>query len=56
MKPAPFEYLRPSSIAEALALLGEHCDAAILAGSEARAVLISVGVDADVLVGGHPDL
>ncbi|HEX4356152.1 MAG TPA: FAD binding domain-containing protein [Pseudonocardia sp.] len=42
MKPAPFEYLRAGSVAEALAALAEHEDAKVLAGGQSLLTLMNL--------------
>ena len=41
MKPAPFEYFRPASLREALALLAEHEDAKPLAGGQSLVPMLN---------------
>ena len=42
MKPAPFDYLRPSTLAEAVQALAEHPDAKVLAGGQSLIPLLSM--------------
>lgn len=42
MKPAPFDYVRPSSIEEALAFLGAHPDAVVLAGGQSLVPMLNM--------------
>jgi carbon-monoxide dehydrogenase medium subunit len=42
MKPAPFEYVRPGSVDEAVALLGAQPDAKILAGGQSLVPLLAL--------------
>ncbi len=42
MKPAPFDYVRPSSMGDALALLGEHADAVVLAGGQSLLPMLNM--------------
>ena len=42
MKPAPVRYLRPQSLAEALALLAEHADAKLIAGGQSLAPMMNM--------------
>lgn len=42
MKPAPFDYVRPSSIDEALAFLREHPDAVVLAGGQSLVPMLNM--------------
>ncbi len=42
LKPAPFEYVRPSSIDEALAVLAEHPDAVVLAGGQSLVPMLNM--------------
>lgn len=42
MKPAPFAYVRPSSLSEALTALGEDPDAKVLAGGQSLLPLLSM--------------
>lgn len=42
LKPAPFDYVRPSSIAEALAFLDGHPDAAVIAGGQSLAPMLNM--------------
>lgn len=42
MKPAPFRYHRPQSVAEALALLGEQADAKLIAGGQSLAPMMNM--------------
>ena len=41
MKPAPFEYHRPTTVAEATALLAEHGDAELLAGNQSLGIVMA---------------
>ena len=41
MKPAPFEYHRPASVAEATALLADHRDAELLAGNQSLGIVMA---------------
>ena len=41
MKPAPFEYFRPTSVEEAVALLAEHEDAKPLAGGQSLVPMLN---------------
>lgn len=60
MKPAPFDYLRPESVEEAVAALAEHGDAArVLAGGQSLMPMLNMRlVRPEVLVdiGGLPEL
>ena len=42
MKPAPFDYLRPSTLAEAVQMLASHPDAKVLAGGQSLVPLLSM--------------
>ncbi len=42
LKPAPFDYVRPSSIDEALAFLREHPDAVVLAGGQSLVPMLNM--------------
>ena len=42
MKPAPFEYVRPASVADALEALASHPDAKVLAGGQSLVPLLSM--------------
>jgi CO/xanthine dehydrogenase FAD-binding subunit len=42
MKPAPFEYVRPGSVDEAVALLSEHEDAKVLAGGQSLVPVLNM--------------
>jgi carbon-monoxide dehydrogenase medium subunit len=42
MKPAPFEYVRPASVDEAVALLSEHEDAKVLAGGQSLVPVLNM--------------
>jgi len=42
VKPAPFEYLRPGSVAAALAALADHSDAKVLAGGQSLLTLMNL--------------
>lgn len=42
MKPAPFRYHRPQSLAQALALLAEHGDAKLIAGGQSLAPMMNM--------------
>ena len=42
MKPAPFEYVRPASVADALEALAAHPDAKVLAGGQSLVPLLSM--------------
>jgi 2-furoyl-CoA dehydrogenase FAD binding subunit len=52
MKPRPFDYVRPDSVDEALAVLAEHGEAArVLAGGQSLLAMLNLRVvDAEVLV------
>ena len=41
MKPAPFEYHRPTTVAEAASLLAEHGDAELLAGNQSLGIVMA---------------
>lgn len=41
MKPAPFEYHRPTTVAEAAALLAEHDDAELMAGNQSLGIVMA---------------
>lgn len=41
MKPAPFEYHRPATVAETVDLLAEHPDAELMAGNQSLGVLLA---------------
>ncbi|WP_135854023.1 FAD binding domain-containing protein [Halorussus salinus] len=41
MKPAPFEYHRPTTVAEAADLLAEHSDAELLAGNQSLGIVMA---------------
>ncbi|HET6652665.1 MAG TPA: FAD binding domain-containing protein, partial [Nocardioides sp.] len=59
MKPAPFAYLRPGSLADALAALAEAPDAKVLAGGQSLVPLLSMRLAAPSLlvdINGLPDL
>ena len=59
MKPAPFAYLRPGSLAEALAALAETPDAKVLAGGQSLVPLLSMRLAAPaalVDINAVPDL
>ena len=42
MKPAPFNYVKPSSMSEALAFLGKHQDAVVLAGGQSLVPMLNM--------------
>ena len=42
MKPAAFDYVKPSSVDEALSLLGEHPDAVVLAGGQSLLPMLNM--------------
>ncbi len=42
MKPAPFNYIKPSSIGDALAALGEHPEAVLLAGGQSLLPMLNM--------------
>lgn len=50
MKPAAFEYARPASLDEALAILGDNPDAKVLAGGQSLVPLLSMRLAAPRLV------
>lgn len=52
MKPRPFDYMRPDTIEEAVAVLAEHGDAArVLAGGQSLVAMLNLRMaDADILV------
>src|SRR5687767_6112904 len=52
MKPRPFDYVRPDTIAEAVEILAEHGDAArVLAGGQSLIAMLNLRIaDPDVLV------
>ena len=59
MKPAPFDYLRPGSLAEAGAALAEEPNAKVLAGGQSLVPLLSMRLAAPSLlvdINGLPDL
>jgi carbon-monoxide dehydrogenase medium subunit len=59
VKPAPFDYLRPRSLAEAAAALGEEPNAKVLAGGQSLVPLLSMRLAAPSLlvdINGLPDL
>ncbi len=59
MKPAPFDYLRPGSLAEAAAALAEEPDAKVLAGGQSLVPLLSMRLAAPSLlvdINAVPDL
>ncbi len=59
MKPAPFDYLRPESLAEAAAALAEEPNAKVLAGGQSLVPLLSMRLAAPSLlvdINGLPDL
>lgn len=59
MKPAPFDYLRPQSLAEAAAALAEERNAKVLAGGQSLVPLLSMRLAAPSLlvdINGLPDL
>jgi carbon-monoxide dehydrogenase medium subunit len=41
MKPAPFEYHRPTTVAEATDLLAEHADAELMAGNQSLGIVMA---------------
>ena len=50
MKPAPFAYKRARSLAEAVALLGEHTDARLLAGGQSLIATLNMRLSAPSLL------
>lgn len=50
MKPAPFDYVRPASVAEALAALGESDEAKVLAGGQSLVPLMNFRLAAPELL------
>lgn len=59
MKPAPFDYCRPRSLAEAVAALAGEPDAKVLAGGQSLVPLLSMRLAAPTLlvdINGLPDL
>ena len=59
MKPAPFDYLRPGSLAEATAALAEEPNAKVLAGGQSLVPLLSMRLAAPSMlvdINGLPDL
>jgi len=50
MKPPPFEYARPESLEEALAILGDHPEAKVLAGGQSLVPLLSMRLAAPRLL------
>ncbi|MFY0408545.1 FAD binding domain-containing protein [Solicola sp. PLA-1-18] len=50
MKPAPFSYLRPTTLEEALAALAEHADAKVLAGGQSLLPLLSMRLAAPAVL------
>jgi carbon-monoxide dehydrogenase medium subunit len=59
VKPAPFDYLRPESLAEAAAALAEEPNAKVLAGGQSLVPLLSMRLAAPSLlvdINGLPDL
>ena len=59
MKPAPFDYLRPGSLAEAATALAEEPNAKVLAGGQSLVPLLSMRLAAPSMlvdINGLPDL
>lgn len=59
MKPAPFDYLRPGSLSEALAALAEASDAKVLAGGQSLVPLLNMRLAAPAVlvdINAVPDL
>ena len=59
MKPAPFDYLRPGSLAEAAAALAGEPNAKVLAGGQSLVPLLSMRLAAPSMlvdINGLPDL
>jgi carbon-monoxide dehydrogenase medium subunit len=59
VKPAPFDYLKPSSVDEALALLDHHPDAVVLAGGQSLLPMLNMRLATPshvVDIGGLADL
>lgn len=50
MKPSPFDYLRPSTLAEALQALAAHPDAKVLAGGQSLIPLLSMRLAAPAVL------
>lgn len=50
MKPAPFAYRKPHSLDEAVALLGEHSDARLLAGGQSLIATLNMRLSAPSLL------
>ena len=50
MKPAPFAYKKPRSLEEAVALLGEHSDARLLAGGQSLIATLNMRLSAPSLL------
>ncbi|MDO9378390.1 MAG: FAD binding domain-containing protein [Nocardioidaceae bacterium] len=50
MKPAPFSYLRPTTLDEALAALAEHANAKVLAGGQSLLPLLSMRLAAPAVL------
>ena len=50
MKPAPFEYVRPASVADALEALAAHSDAKVLAGGQSLVPLLSMRLAAPSVI------
>ncbi|MBI4367327.1 MAG: FAD binding domain-containing protein, partial [Deltaproteobacteria bacterium] len=50
MKPAPFAYKKPRSLDEAIALLGEHQDARLLAGGQSLIATLNMRLSAPSLL------
>lgn len=50
MKPAPFDYVRPSTLAEAVEVLAAHADAKVLAGGQSLVPLLSMRLAAPALL------
>jgi carbon-monoxide dehydrogenase medium subunit len=50
VKPAPFDYARPDSLAEALELLGQHPEAKVLAGGQSLVPLLSMRLAAPAML------
>ncbi len=42
VKPAPFNYVKPSSVGDALSILGEHPDAVVLAGGQSLLPMLNM--------------
>lgn len=50
MKPAPFAYRKPKSLDEAVALLGEHSDARLLAGGQSLIATLNMRLSSPTLL------